>query len=98
MRLGALLMASVLGSASVAQAGSLRCGGRLVKEGDSTAEVQMKCGEPTTRDRRIELFDGAWSSVTIDEWTYNLGPNDFVRILTFVNGILRRIETGEYGK
>lgn len=98
MRAAALLVAYLLGAASMAHADTLRCGGRLVKEGESTGEVQMKCGEPTTRDRRIEILDGAFSSITIDTWMYNLGPNDFVRILTFVNGTLRRIETGDYGK
>ena len=98
MRAAAFFVACLLGASSVAHAGSLRCGGRLVKEGDSTGEVQMKCGEPTTRDRRIEFLDGASSSVTIDTWMYNLGPTDFVRILTFVNGTLRRIDTGDYGK
>jgi hypothetical protein len=35
--------------------------------------------------------------VTIDEWTYNLGPSYFIRILRFENNILKDIETGDYG-
>lgn len=35
--------------------------------------------------------------VTIEEWTYNLGPTQFIRILRFENGRLRDIETGDYG-
>ena len=35
--------------------------------------------------------------VTIEEWTYNLGPTQFIRILTFENSRLIRIDTGEYG-
>jgi hypothetical protein len=35
--------------------------------------------------------------VTIDEWTYNLGPNDFMRVLNFVNGKLVDIREGGYG-
>ncbi len=35
--------------------------------------------------------------VTIEEWTYNLGPNRFLRILTFRNGVLANIKTGGYG-
>lgn len=35
--------------------------------------------------------------VAIDEWVYNPGPRGFVRYLTFENGILVRIELGDYG-
>lgn len=35
--------------------------------------------------------------VTIDVWTYNLGSNRFIRYLTFENGILIEISTGERG-
>ncbi len=35
--------------------------------------------------------------VTIDIWTYNLGPNRFIRYLTFENGILREITIGDRG-
>lgn len=35
--------------------------------------------------------------VTIDIWTYNLGPNRFIRYLTFENGILTEITTGDRG-
>ncbi|NLI82214.1 MAG: DUF2845 domain-containing protein [Deltaproteobacteria bacterium] len=35
--------------------------------------------------------------VIIEEWTYNLGPSQFIRILRFENNRLASIETGEYG-
>ncbi len=35
--------------------------------------------------------------VEIEEWTYNLGSLTFVRFLTFENGTLVHIETGDYG-
>ena len=35
--------------------------------------------------------------VTIEEWTYNPGPTQFIRILRFENSRLIEIETGEYG-
>lgn len=35
--------------------------------------------------------------VWIDEWTYNLGPTQFMRTLRFENGRLVSIETGDYG-
>ena len=36
-------------------------------------------------------------SVTVEQWTYNLGPNRFVRYMTFENGTLVSITTGEHG-
>ena len=36
-------------------------------------------------------------TVKIDVWTYNLGSNQFIRYLTFENGILTEIKTGERG-
>lgn len=39
----------------------------------------------------VEVF------VEIEEWTYNLGPTSFIRYLTFENGRLVSIETGDYG-
>ena len=35
--------------------------------------------------------------VRIEEWTYNLGPTQFIRYLRFENGILTRISTGDKG-
>ena len=35
--------------------------------------------------------------VEIEEWVYNLGSLQFVRYLTFENGILVNIELGNYG-
>ena len=35
--------------------------------------------------------------VKIEEWTYNFGPERFIRTLTFENGELVDIETGGYG-
>jgi hypothetical protein len=35
--------------------------------------------------------------VTIEEWHYNLGGNRFIRYLTFENGRLIKIATGDYG-
>ncbi|MHC1744950.1 MAG: DUF2845 domain-containing protein [Syntrophobacteraceae bacterium] len=35
--------------------------------------------------------------VWVDEWTYNLGPSQFMRTLRFENGRLVNVETGDYG-
>lgn len=79
--------------------------GRIVSIGESKSEVLVKWGEPAWKDTRQEEFkerltDGTYRTtmVTIDEWTYNLGPQRFMRILTFRNGKLTDITTGSYGR
>ncbi len=68
------------------------CGSRIVSVGDTKAEVRAKCGEPTSKEERpVGIF------ATVEEWTYNLGPTEFVRILRFEGGRLAEIETGRYG-
>jgi hypothetical protein len=79
------------------------CSEQIVSVGDSKADVLAKCGEPSLKDTHVEEFreklDGATRTVfvTVEEWTYNLGPSRFVRILTFRNSKLSGIRTGNYG-
>jgi hypothetical protein len=98
-----VLTASVLLS-TAAPAYAFRCDGALVDEGDSKAEVLIKCGEPDWTTRWSEDFvgdAGAISSYRIssekERWLYNLGPRSFMRILLFENGRLVDVTTGERG-
>ena len=36
--------------------------------------------------------------IQIERWTYNMGPNKFIRYLYFQNGELIKIKTGERGR
>ena len=36
--------------------------------------------------------------ILMERWTYNMGPNKFIRYLYFQNGELIKIETGEKGR
>jgi hypothetical protein len=81
------------------------CGGKIVSTGDTTADVMLKCGKPAWQDSRqeevitqIDLDTKRKTVVTIDEWTYNFGPDAFVRSLKFANGRLVDIKEGGYGK
>jgi hypothetical protein len=80
------------------------CGDRVISVGDTAAEVMAKCGEPFRQDRREEVVsrridDGTVLkvSVTVEEWTYDFGPNRFLRIFSFRNGTITNIRTGGYG-
>ncbi|MDD0844667.1 DUF2845 domain-containing protein [Pseudomonas sp. Gutcm_11s] len=75
------------------EAGTLRCGSKLVNEGDRAFEVERKCGEPAHRD--LVGYTGGYSGgreLVIEEWVY--GPNNgMLSILTFQGNRLTRIET-----
>ncbi len=80
------------------------CSEQVVSRGDLTTDVIAKCGEPSWKDVHQEEFKERLDTglvrtvvVTVEEWTYNLGPSRFVRVLTFRNGKLVDIRTGNYG-
>ena len=88
--------------AATPAAAQMWCEGRLVQIGATEQQVLDLCGEP---DRREELNNGdpliyygsVYRQEASDEWTYNLGPGEFVRHLIFQGGILQQIRQGGYG-
>ena len=88
------------------ETGSLSCNGGIVSLGATTGEVISKCGQPTSsaqrEDRRVTggprgSGDRTITSVTVNDWTYNFGPNQFQYRLLFENGRVARIESLDYG-
>lgn len=80
------------------------CGGRVISTGDSAAEVAAKCGEPAWKDRHDEIIRERVDEntvrkvvVTVEDWTYNFGPNRLLRIFTMRNGRVTAVRTGDYG-
>lgn len=87
------------------RAASPNCGDSLPEIGENKAQVRMRCGEPFARESRTEEIIDALDMdtkrktvIAIDEWTYNFGPNSFIRFFQFRNGRLVDIKTGGYGK
>ena len=102
-----LLAALLLPNA--ASADTLRCGSKLISEGDPIEKVLQYCGEPVERKRtwitrqpRFEYggrevpFEGT-EDVPVDLWTYDFGPNKLMRRIRFVAGKVESIETLEHG-
>lgn len=96
--------------ASLAHADAMRCGSRLVREGDTRAKVLQLCGEPadiqtTTILRRpyydlrgrLVYFGDGLVEVPVEVWTYNFGPYKLMRRLRFVDGLIDEIETLGHG-
>ena len=89
---------------ATAGAATFACNGKIVSTGDAKTDVLMKCGEPAGRDSReevvVETIDETTkrkTTVTIDEWTYNRGAENLIRILTFRDGVLTDVRTTGYG-
>ncbi len=81
------------------------CGFDTLAEGLTQYETLRRCGRPFFRDSRYEETRLAkdeggrhFINKRVDEWTYNLGPNLFMRILIFENGRLVRVSTGNRGE
>ena len=93
----ALLLLSIPASAD-----AMRCKYALITEGDTTAEMLLKCGEPMLREelnRNEENQFGNLVQVKYGErWTYNFGKNEFMRFVTVRNGKVTDIENGPRGQ
>ena len=88
-----LLALILMVSGATVEAGTLRCGSKLINEGDRAFEVERKCGTPTHRDL-VGYTGGNYGDreLVIEEWVY--GPtNGMLSILTFQGNRLVRIET-----
>jgi hypothetical protein len=80
---------------------ALRCGEWLVAVGSTAETVAAKCGPPTSATTipiRRRLRSGRYVSVLRTSWVYDRGPQEFVRTLFFVDGVLQDIEVGDYGR
>lgn len=87
-----------------ADACAMRCGSRVISNGDQDFQVRERCGAPFWTDAYSDLeIIGAYgpierqSSVQIDVWYYNFGPRQLMRRLVFRDGQLLREDTLGYG-
>ena len=108
--LAAIVLGLLAFSAHATTSDTFRCpNGSLIHVNDKVSTVSMKCDPPTSVSRRTVagvstghlggtgyLYSGYYP-VEIEEWVYNLGPASFMMYLTFTNGLLTRIESGDYG-
>ncbi len=85
--------------------GSLYCDGRIISVGDTAGEVLEKCGQPAYALQREQQMVSDYSysgttlvtTVVIDDWTFNFGPDRFQYRLLLKNGRVSRIEDLGYG-
>ncbi len=104
------LLLALGGFASASHADAMRCGSRLVTQGDTRSAVRNICGEPAEIETRSILrrpsyylngriihYGDSFVDVPVEIWTYNFGPYKLLRRVRFVDGRVDAIETLGYG-
>jgi Protein of unknown function (DUF2845) len=105
----AVCCAAIAGLTAGGPAFAMRCGARIVKNGDTSAEVRHYCGEPVAVHvrRGISHFverhgyqlwlPGLAEEILIEEWTYNFGPLKLMRVVRIENGLVTDVRELGYG-
>ena len=78
---------------------AMRCGGKLVLEGDSEYNVLSKCGEPLYKkvnEETIPLYNSEGYQIgvttdTFETWIYQKSSAEFQYELIFDEGVLKEI-------
>jgi hypothetical protein len=110
MRSAAILLLPFVCWAGAAGADSMRCGSRLISDGDTRAQVRELCGDPADVQTRtilrrpyydfhgdIVYYGDGLVEIPVEVWTYNFGPYKLMRRVRFVDGEVDEIETLGYG-
>ena len=104
---GMTALAATLAIAAPAAADSMRCGTKLMTDGDPLDKVAAFCGPPTSVERREILrpyyfyrgslpIPGSYE-ISVELWTYNFGPHKLMHRLRFEDGLLVDVETLSHG-
>lgn len=106
-RAPAALLALAVALLASAPAHAFRCGNRIITRGDHAEKILRFCGEPTAVQSRVSqrgyvadfgrVYPGLVEDVLIEEWTYNLGPHQLVRVVRLENGFVADIKHLGYG-
>ena len=97
---------SILTGAATASADSMRCGSKLLTDGDTLDKVEALCGPPAAVERREILRPFGYNrgitvhssyEVSVELWTYNFGPNKLMYRLRFEDGLLVDVDTLSHG-
>jgi hypothetical protein len=95
-----VVVMSFLAQAPPVHADTLACGNRLIETGDTAAHVLATCGEPSSREVetepvRVRTQSGGTRVIGTTQkeiWVYDRGSGKFPAILTFEEGLLKKLE------
>ena len=102
----AMIVVAIHAPAQATETGTMMCKGGIVSLGSTPGEVTNKCGQPASATQREEKraegiakdsHDRVISAISIDDWIYNFGPNQFQYRVLFENGRVGRIESLDFG-
>jgi hypothetical protein len=101
------VVATLLLLLAVTPAHAFRCGTRIITRGDHADKILRFCGEPASVQTRLSqrsyvthwgrVYPELIEEVVIEEWTYNLGPHQLVRVVRLENGYVADITHLGYG-
>lgn len=90
-----LVILAALLIAPPAAADSYRCGRKLIRTGDRTADVLRICGEPLAKDRGAEAIPGAGPArVRVERWYYQRSGRSLQRVVLISQGRVVAIRSG----
>jgi hypothetical protein len=101
-----MLLLAAFAVAGPAAADSMRCGTKLLTDGDPFDKVEALCGSPTSIERREILRPYGYHrgvtvhssyEVSVEIWTYNFGPHKLMYRLRFEDGLIVDIDTLSHG-
>lgn len=102
----AMTALAALLAAGTASADSMRCGSKLLTDGDPSDKVLALCGPPAAIERREILRPWGYQrgvtvhstyEVSVELWTYNFGPSKLMYRLRFEDGLLVDVDTLGHG-
>ena len=75
-------------------ADSYRCGRKLIRSGDSTADLLRLCGKPRFKDRGVETvrIDGSLQEARVERWYYRKSMRSLGRVVLIYRGRVAGIE------
>ena len=87
-----LLSVAILCSSTI-EAGSFRCGRKLVKAGDSSSVLLKKCGKPARKFSSKETLTdvGRQSQVSVSNWVYERGGKKDM-VISVRSGTIVKVE------
>lgn len=106
MTSGMIVLSAALAISGPAAADSMRCGTKLMTDGDPLDKVVAYCGPPSSIERREILRPfGYYRGITVHSsyevsvelWTYNFGPHKLMYRLRFEDGLLVDVDTLSHG-
>jgi hypothetical protein len=98
-----LLIAGVLCSGTTLGSELFRCGSWVVSADMSVAELEAKCGEPTTKTVETQdVYARAAGGGTVktgttkvERWVYDRGSRSFSMVVMIADGVITSLGRGE---